>query len=212
MIKGQRGVTLLELMVAVVITSLMGLAIAVTFKQAANAWQKGEARSQRYQNARTGLDRMSEEIKSALRYTTGNDGAGNQGTELVGTNNGTEDYLTVITCIPNSGDSIVQRISYYINSTNEELYRSNEIENKLIATSEFDDTIPVTSGGSQLALHATGLNITYYDSVGASSDSWNSDTNTALPTRMKIELTVKDDVAGHQKSETISTVIHLPQS
>ncbi|MBA7675164.1 hypothetical protein ES703_83394 [subsurface metagenome] len=66
MLKDKRGITLLELMVALVITALLGMAIYNVCKMAMDAWQKGEARTQVYQNMRIALDRMSEEIRSAI--------------------------------------------------------------------------------------------------------------------------------------------------
>lgn len=60
------GVTLVELMVAVTILSLMMVAFFTIFKGGISAWQKGDTRVELIQNGRIALDRMASEIRCAL--------------------------------------------------------------------------------------------------------------------------------------------------
>jgi type II secretory pathway pseudopilin PulG len=82
MFKDTRGLTLLELIVAMIITTFLGLALYNVCSMAIRAWQKGEARAEVYQSMRDALDRVSGEVRSAITlnpaYNTGPDGvAGN---------------------------------------------------------------------------------------------------------------------------------------
>jgi type II secretion system protein J len=71
-ISSQRGLTLLQLMVAVVISSLVAVGIHGTFRAGMNAWRTTEAMAELYQEARVVLERMSLEIRSAFICDDGN--------------------------------------------------------------------------------------------------------------------------------------------
>ena len=61
-----RGVTLIELLVAIVILGLIVTSVYTAFNSSRDAWQVGEIMIQRYQNARGALDIMSREISQAF--------------------------------------------------------------------------------------------------------------------------------------------------
>lgn len=62
----ERGVTLVELMVAVALLSLIMVAFFTIFKGGTAAWKKGDIRTELVQNGRIALDRMASEIRQAL--------------------------------------------------------------------------------------------------------------------------------------------------
>ncbi len=62
----ERGVTLVELMVAVALLSLIMVAFFTIFKGGTAAWRKGDIRTELVQNGRIALDRMASEIRQAL--------------------------------------------------------------------------------------------------------------------------------------------------
>lgn len=62
----ERGVTLVELMVAVALLSLIMVAFFTIFKGGTSAWRKGDIRTELVQNGRIALDRMASEIRQAL--------------------------------------------------------------------------------------------------------------------------------------------------
>jgi prepilin-type N-terminal cleavage/methylation domain-containing protein len=64
-IKDSKGVTLVELLVALAVASILMLGVIVAFQTAQNTAAIGEGRGQIYQNARVALDLMSKEIKGA---------------------------------------------------------------------------------------------------------------------------------------------------
>lgn len=60
------GVTLVELLVAVALLSLIMVAFFTIFKGGTSAWRKGDIRTELVQNGRIALDRMASEIRCAL--------------------------------------------------------------------------------------------------------------------------------------------------
>jgi len=62
----ERGVTLVELLVAVALLSLIMVAFFTIFKGGTAAWKKGDIRTELVQNGRIALDRMASEIRQAL--------------------------------------------------------------------------------------------------------------------------------------------------
>lgn len=64
--RSPRGFTLMEIMVAVSITALMGAMIAVSFNTSFNAKEVVEAEAERYRMIRVGMARMAREIGSAF--------------------------------------------------------------------------------------------------------------------------------------------------
>lgn len=60
------GVTLIEMLVALVILTLIVGSVYVAFDSGKQSWQVGDTMSQRYQNARGILDVMSREIATAM--------------------------------------------------------------------------------------------------------------------------------------------------
>lgn len=71
---GERGFTLVEVVVALLIFSLVvGAALAV-YQQAMLSWHREEARVDVQENLRIGLDRMSRELRTAVElYEANND-------------------------------------------------------------------------------------------------------------------------------------------
>lgn len=64
--KKESGVTLVELLVAVALLSLLMVAFYTVFKGGTKAYETGEARVELAQNGRIALDRMASEIRRAL--------------------------------------------------------------------------------------------------------------------------------------------------
>ncbi|MCG2677232.1 prepilin-type N-terminal cleavage/methylation domain-containing protein [bacterium] len=62
----ERGFTLVELLVAVALLSLIMVAFFTIFKGGTAAWKKGDIRTELVQNGRIALDRMASEIRQAL--------------------------------------------------------------------------------------------------------------------------------------------------
>jgi len=216
MLRDERGITLLELMVAMVITAIMGLAIYNVCKMAMDAWQKGEARTQVYQNARIALDRMSEEIRSAITLNPDY----NSGKKIYF--NGTATTLDFIATAyapignyydswrtgPNDLKFDCCEIGYSLHASEKTLYRRQQI-------SDVPDTTSITSGGQEkeMATHITNLGFRYSPDGSSWGTEWlEAKTETdGLPKIVEISITAESAVKRYPNEKTFSTYVYLPQ-
>lgn len=213
MLEEQKGVTLLELMVALVITALLGLAIYNVCKMAMDAWQKGEARTQVYQNARIALNRMSEEIRSAITLNS----TYNPGKKIYFNGTATQlDFIaTAYAPVGNYYDSWASgpsdlkfdccEIGYRRSGTT--IYRRQQI-------SGVPDSTSITSGGSEkeMAIHIKSLGFQYYDGSSWYPTWLEAKTTTdGLPRMVEIGITAESESTRYPNEKTFSTYVYLPQ-
>lgn len=225
MLKKEKGVTLLELMVAVVITALLGVALSTIFKTYTAASQKGEARTQRYQNARLALDRIATELRGALvpddHEPTGESNYrkikfyGRSDTYIYEGTTYDKDILDFITSLPNSGDSPRCERAYQLDTTNHDLLL-NVITAPKPDYTEFTYPNPPTSSDglqSPLAAHVIGFNCRYYKDGSGWQDTWQGYSGGAeegtLPGKIEIKVTVQSQLSRYKKTDTISTLVVL---
>lgn len=206
--KNKKGVTLLELLVALVITVLLGSAIFNVLKMAVDSWQKGEFATQKYQNARTALEKMGE-IRSALKYSS----ADPYEAEFSGASNKVDFLANIHSPVyfydPNKEtESDLCEIGYFVSGTT--LYRRRDTT-PYPADSDVNTTSPLADPEG-VASHITNLSLTYYSANGSSQTSWDSSTISSIPTRVKIEVTVRSDNPRYDDSEKVSTIVYLPAS
>jgi len=71
--KQQRGFSLIELMVVVVILGLIVLGLVTFFTGGAKSWVAGQSQLEAQRNARQAMDRMVREIREASEVTTNDD-------------------------------------------------------------------------------------------------------------------------------------------
>lgn len=213
MLKDKRGITLLELMVALVITALLGMAIYNVCKMAMDAWQKGEARTQVYQNMRIALDRMSEEIRSAITLDPTYNLSPNDDIYFDGTST-TLNFISIAHApIGNYYDSNF--------ATNELVFDCCEIGYRRLGTSilrrKQEKNVPddnITTGGSEkeLVTHITSLGFRYSPDDGTTFyNSW-PETKTAtdgLPKIVEIGITAESAVKRYPNEKTFSTYVYL---
>ncbi len=212
MLKNEKGLTLLELMVALVITALLGMAIYNVCKMAMDAWQKGEARTQVYQNMRIALDRMSEEIRSAITLDPTYNLSPNDDIYFDGTST-TLNFISIAHApIGNYYDSNF--------ATNELVFDCCEIGYRRLGTSilrrKQEKNVPddnITTGGSEkeLVTHITSLGFRY-SSDGSSWDTeWlEAKTETdGLPKIVEISITAESESARYPNTKTFSTYVYL---
>lgn len=212
MLKNERGITLLELLVALVITALLGMAIYNVCKLAMDAWQKGEARTQVYQNARIALDRMSDEIRSAITLSSTYNPAPKK-IYFYGQSNQL-DFISI--AHPPIGN-------YYDSNfaTNELVFDCCEIGYRRSGTTilrrkqekNVPDSTSITSGGTEkeMATHITNLSLTYYSADGSSKTSWDADPTVdgGLPEKVAISITAKSESSRYPNERTFSTYVSL---
>ncbi len=231
MLQDKKGFTLLELMVALTITVLMGVALSMIFRTSMDAWQKGEASIQRCQTARIALQRMSGDIRSAVLLTGWKDVTGKTiDVKFVGEDGVKGVFGDKLSFVTLAHQPDYYSIGDYYKYTDADHWEAAEISYYIYHSGTTnldhlvrrwqtgdvpDDSITRESDGlgytlASLVFRVTELNFSYYDG-SIWQPSWNSDT--VLPEMVWIGLTVQADVApaGKEKKEEIfSTIVYLP--
>jgi len=237
--KNGAGFTLVELLVAMVITILLVAALFNVFNLAGRAWQKGEARTQKYQNLRQALDRMSDDIRGAILlnpdYNAGADrtpgtaddpdfrfyGCANRdypeyGEELnfISVSYPPDDwkYKSDWTKTPPKVRFDCCEITYYMKPTDEpgEARLMRRCQNQIVPDDDVTKTPQAAGGGGTYSPFAE--RITHLNFSYYDENGVYSDlwnSSTKLPTRVRIELTAQADLAREQKEETFTTEVWL---
>lgn len=73
-IKNQKGFSLIEMMVVVVILGLIVLGLVIFFTGGARSWIAGQSQLEAQRNARQAIDRMVREIREGKNIVSGSDG------------------------------------------------------------------------------------------------------------------------------------------
>lgn len=237
----RKSFTLLELLVAMAILSVIVVAIYTTFRGGTDSWTRGRAMSDVTQNARVVLESISREISSVIisPYTDLNNATDDQDLVFVGQNSGDSDSLdfTAMLRSPDSSDKYafgLLEIGYGHDSADDKIER--RIDTKAIWNSAGTADDDPLAGGStnDLAYNVTELNFEYWDP--ASTTAWDNGTTSKLewdtrlvgeggltagtydddklPSAVKITITVVDDPDPAKTTITkeFSTVVYLPGS
>lgn len=219
MLKNERGITLLELMVALVITALLGMAIYNVCKMAMDAWQKGEARTQVYQNARIAINRMSDEIRSATTpysvYNPGDD------VYFYGQSDRLDFISTAYAPIGNYYDSWRNgtwdlkfdccEIGYSLYASEKTLYRRQQISD--VPDSDITTTPSGYGSEKEMATHIKNLAFRYSPDDGTTwYNTWDAETKSPkgkLPNIVEIAITAESEVTRYPNERTFSTYVSL---
>ena len=201
-----RGVTLIELLVAMVILGIIVTSVYTAFNSSRDSWQVGEVMMQRYQNARGALDMMAREI-SAMYFTISN--IYETGLIYDGTS-GSTSFRFVARIPENSGAWDLCKVGYRYDGT-DEIERGFDVDPNLtnldIAAGNWQ---PRVSNINELAFrwwNGTSWNEGTWDSM----DSGISSQYRRLPRAIEIMITAQDEkqIAAAQ---SFYTVVYLPGS
>jgi len=113
-IKNQKGFSLIEMMVVVVILGLMVLGLVTFFTGGAKSWVAGQSQLTAQRNARQAIDRMAREIREGENVKTGSD----------------DD--TIIVSIPALGSEIAYDVTYDLSGNITIVRIKNTTSNPLI--------------------------------------------------------------------------------
>ncbi|MFN0062453.1 MAG: type II secretion system protein GspJ [Myxococcaceae bacterium] len=197
-----RGFTLMEVMVAVAITALMGAIIASTFAQTVRAREVVEAEADHYRMVRAALGRISREVSSAFvsdrydarRFRDQND----RPTNFIGE----EDRLLFTSLAhqrlyTNARESDQMVVEYSLQSSRDSKRRGQQDlvrrMNPLLGTE------PLDRGGREDVLfeNVKGLEFAFWDSTRKEwDDEWDTrrlERKSQLPTRVRITVTTQDE-------------------
>ena len=201
-----RGLTLIEVLVVVAITSILAVSLYVVFKSGMDAWSGSEGRLDVFQNARVALDQISRELPGAFV------GGGAKFNLTAGAAAGDPDTLEFVT---EFGDDIYE-IKYELitGSILQRKYSRNPDDYSVPNYEDFanDDTDVV-----ELSPYVTDIQFSHWDTGipdwSDTATSW-SDEN-VLPKAIKVEITLRQnpkDKTADVKVRSFETVIYLPNS
>ncbi len=198
--RSESGLTLLELLLAVTLTTVLTGAIFTALRAGQGSVAQGERKSERYTNARAALDVMSREVQCAVVSSVGSNEY-----KLIGTNpgSGTEDVMDLVSTAIVGASYLydLYEVGYQLDTTNDRIQRREDMSVDGTFDSSYED----------LAERATGLNIRYYKASTSSwQDTWDSTGADAglLPGAVEISLTVQDELAK-EDPQTFTTVVYM---
>jgi len=113
-IKNQKGLSLIEMMVVVVILGLIVLGLVTFFTGGAKSWVAGQSQLTAQRNARQAMDRMVREIREGENVKTGSD----------------DD--TIVVSIPALGSELAYDVTYSLSDTTIKRGATPLIDNVLI--------------------------------------------------------------------------------
>ena len=191
------GFTLVEILIALAIMAMIVTSTFTIFRSASKSWQKGETRSQRYQNARNAISRISAEISQAVIN-------GNVLCRFIGDKNKISFVSFVST---DSGVFELSEVEYWLDYAKWLLMRNDDVEPDYdFGTYDHSDI---------LSDNISELEFSYFDGL-AWLDTWNSDEilgngllqeAIGLPKAVKIKIRVEDKKA--KEGETFEMVARL---
>jgi prepilin-type N-terminal cleavage/methylation domain-containing protein len=212
-IRSKSAFTLIELVVAIALASILILVTAMIFKQASSAFSQSDARSEVYQNVRAAFDTIKRDISGATLNTryelfqAFNDvSAASYST--IGAKEGS-DIITLLSSTPNLEDKPVALITYYLKTDNV-LYKLENTGTSTLnsAISSLPDT---GTTYMELGFNVSTLQFRYQDGDGTWTDTWETGTNTSyqyLPNAVEIEMTVSDTL--NRYTGTSTNIISIP--
>ncbi|GAG62504.1 unnamed protein product [marine sediment metagenome] len=182
-IKNQKGFSLIEMMVVVVILGLIVLGLVIFFTGGARSWILGQSQLSAQRNARQAMDRMVREIREGKNITS----------DLASDSDGD----TIVVSIPPLGSELAYIVTYKLSGTT--IVRiKNTISNLLI-----DNVLKIT--GEDI--------FKYYDSVKQYiPDDSNPDINLSnnISKISKVHINLKVDIDKDNKPDiTLNTDVNL---
>lgn len=207
----QSGLTLLEILIAVTILTILLAAIYGTYTSSVEAMQLARYNSRVYQSARIVFDRMIKDLESSiievpLPVKGLQVGMVGKGHSIDGMPADTIDFtslahLSLNRSVPRTD---LCEIGYFL--------RKDETNGGLILYRREDWSVDkdFTEGGRsyELARMITGLDMIFQDSKGEEYEEWNTleeERAYTLPSLISIRLTIKDQLG---RVKTITTSVH----
>ncbi len=194
----ERGMTLLEILVALTILAVIVVVLVSSLRVGIRAWEAGERRAAIQQELRAVMELLTEALSTATPYR----GRLGGGLDRVVLFEGAPDEVHFVTTAP---PLVLDAPAAPFHAVT--LRRTGEAElwlaERLIPADEpFGD-----SPRTVLARAVTTFKLEYRDSQGVWTDQWDPRNAGGLPSAVKIELTVEDRTRG---KKTTTFVVPIP--
>ncbi|WP_164015080.1 type II secretion system protein GspJ [Pyxidicoccus trucidator] len=210
-----RGFTLMEVMVAVAITALMGTVVAMAFQTGLTAKETVEADADRYRQVRVAMNRMAREIGSAYvsdrydlkRFRDQND----RPTNFVGERDKllftTFSHQRLYTDVKESDQAVVE---YFVEaSTDREAKGRQDLKRRV--NPNVDDRMDRGGNTDVLFEGVKGLEFAYWNSEKKEwDDEWDTrrtELKALLPTRVRVTVTAVDETGKEAKYTTQARIM-----
>jgi prepilin-type N-terminal cleavage/methylation domain-containing protein len=175
MSQNKRAFTLVEVLIALAILAMIVVSTFTIFRSASKSWQKGETRSERYQNARNAIYRISTEISQAVINS-------NPLCKFTGEKNRVSFISFVST---ESGVFELSELEFWLDGAGRLLMRNDDVDPDYdFATYDHSDV---------LSENVSELEFSYFDGA-VWTETWNSDQalGVGLPKAVKVKIKVED--------------------
>lgn len=168
----QKGFTLLEILIAMTILSLIAVIIGASLRLGIRAWERGEADIESSQNIRFFVERLSQQIKSAYPYQMQIDG------EKAIAFQGKSDSIFFVTSSVRDNEGGLKWFSYFVKDGSLTVQEGMLPDKKVMEK--------ISEDGEVLDLNISELKFGYFSSEKKEwKESW--DSKTELPGAVKIE-------------------------
>ncbi len=186
--------TLIEIVIAISLASVIILGIAIIFKQASSAFSQSDARNEVYQNVRATFDIIKRDISGATLNTS---------YELF---KGEPNAITFLSSTSNKNGQPIALIKYFLNGNT--LIKSENTGTDFLNASISD--IGVATATGLLGYNVSALQFNYFDkdAVVKWKNTWDSTVKKYLPSAIEVKMTISDMRNRH--TETSTNIISIP--
>ncbi len=186
--------TLIEVVIAISLATVIILGTATIFKQASSAFSQSDARSEVFQNTRAIIDIINRDISGATL---------NANHELF---NGKPNAITFLSSTSNNNGQPIALIKYFLNDNT--IIKSENTDTGLLNASISDVDASTTTG--VLSYNASILQFNYFDqgAVVKWTNRWDSTKKKYLPDAVEVKLTISDVL--NRYTETSTSIISIP--
>jgi general secretion pathway protein J len=213
--RSARGFTLMEVMVAVAITALMGTVVALSFQTGINAKEVVEQEAERYRMVRVALNRMAREVDSAFvsdrydlrRFRDQND----RPTNFIGERDKllftTFAHQRLYSDVKESDQAVVE---YFVENSTERGARGR-LDLKRRVNPNVGDRMDRGGSTDVLFEGVKGVEFAYWDSEKKEwDDEWDTrrtEKKSLLPTRVRITVIAVDETGKEARYTTQARIM-----
>jgi type II secretory pathway pseudopilin PulG len=186
--------TLVELIVAVSLASIIIFITVTLFNQASTVFSESDACNEVYQNARSVFDIMKRDVSGSTLNANYELFKSFDNVDLndylVIRAKGGSDILTLLSSTPNHAGKPVTLITYFLTTNNILNKAAITLDNTLNTNmASFD---PDTATGSELGFNIETLQFKYLDTDGTWKNSWDSTTKKQSPAAIEVNISISD--------------------
>ncbi|MCP4413927.1 MAG: hypothetical protein GY808_15315 [Gammaproteobacteria bacterium] len=186
--------TLMEIVIAISLASVIILGTAIIFKKASSAFSQSDARNEIYQNVRTVFDMIKRDISGTVLNTN---------YELF---KGEPDTITFPSSTSNNTGQPIALIKYFLSDNI--LIKSENTDTDFLNAS-ISDIGAATSTGV-LGYNVSALQFNYFekDAVVEWKNIWDSTLKKCMPDAIEVKMTISD--IRNRYTETSTNIMSIP--